>query len=284
MGNAAFVDLGNEVLVFDSFNLPEAAEDMRAAIDRLVGKPVRYVINSHWHGDHIRGNQVFAGAAIIATDITAEQMAERHPERICRQQQQLPQLAADIQHLRRERNLEKHEQTVKELDARLQFMMDIEQGLRQIELKLPTLTFQGSMTLFGDKRTAVLLEFSGHTDSDTAVYLPEDRILLAADLISIANHPALGQGTAANWLDALAECRRMDVAKLVPGHGPVGDASALASMETYLEDIRLLAANLTSEEAAAGEWPAVPDIYREWKADFLFAENLRYLTRTNHTP
>lgn len=277
MGNAAFVDLGSEVLVLDTFNLPEAARDMRSAIDSLLGKPVRYVVNSHWHGDHIRGNQAFTGAAIIATDRTAGEMAERHPERIRLQQQQLPLLAADIQQLRKERNEKKDEQTVKELDSRLQFLMDIEQGLQQIKLKLPTVTFQGRMTLRGDKRTAVLLEFSGHTDSDIVIYLPEDRMLLAADLVSIDNHPALGQGTAANWLDALAECCKLGVDKVAPGHGPVGDASALAAMEAYLLDMERLAANLTAEDAAAGNWPAVPDDYREWEADFLFTENLRFL-------
>lgn len=281
MGNAAFVDLGSEVLVLDTFNLPEAAEDMRSAIASLLGKPVRYVVNSHWHGDHIRGNQAFAGAAIIATDRTAAEMAERHPERIRLQQQQLPQLAADIQQLRSERNKEQHELTVNELDNRLQFLTDIERGLQQIELKLPTVTFRGRMTLFGDKRTATLLEFSGHTESDIVIYLPEDRILLAADLVSHHNHPALGQGTAANWLDALAECRKLGVDKVAPGHGPVGDGSALVAMETYLLDMGRLAANLTIEDAAAGNWPALPANYREWKADFLFTENLRFLMQNN---
>ena len=66
--NGGFVDLGEEVLVFDSFLSIAAATDLKKAVGELTGKPVRWVVNSHSHNDHIRGNQVFVHeASIIGT-------------------------------------------------------------------------------------------------------------------------------------------------------------------------------------------------------------------------
>ena len=76
VGNAGIVDLGGEALVFDTHFAPGAARELRAAAEELVG-PVRWVANSHWHGDHVRGNAVFEGATILATARTRELIATR---------------------------------------------------------------------------------------------------------------------------------------------------------------------------------------------------------------
>jgi len=59
IGNAGIVDLGDRTLVYDTFIAPQPAEDLRAAAEALTGRPVDTVINSHWHSDHMWGNQVF---------------------------------------------------------------------------------------------------------------------------------------------------------------------------------------------------------------------------------
>lgn len=55
--NAGVVDLGSELLVFDAFNTPSAAQELKIQAEILTGKKVKYLINSHYHGDHIFGNQ-----------------------------------------------------------------------------------------------------------------------------------------------------------------------------------------------------------------------------------
>src|SRR5437763_17078657 len=64
--NAGIIDLGSEVLVFDPFMTPHAALDLDKFIKAQIKKPVKYVVNSHYHNDHIRGNQVFSNATIIS--------------------------------------------------------------------------------------------------------------------------------------------------------------------------------------------------------------------------
>ena len=68
--NAGVVDLGDELLVFHSFSTPSAAKELRKQAEMICGKKVKYLINSHYHGDHMFGNQVFEDATIISTSLT----------------------------------------------------------------------------------------------------------------------------------------------------------------------------------------------------------------------
>ena len=75
--NAGIVDLGDETLVFDTFMHRAPAEALRADARRLTGRDPSIVVNSHWHGDHVRGNEIFAGAEIVATPRTKELVEEQ---------------------------------------------------------------------------------------------------------------------------------------------------------------------------------------------------------------
>src|SRR6478609_4034511 len=79
-GNAGIVALGERTLVFDTFLTPAAARDLRTAAEALTGQPVAYVVNSHYHMDHIHGNAVFDDATIITTGKTRERIANRGAE------------------------------------------------------------------------------------------------------------------------------------------------------------------------------------------------------------
>jgi hypothetical protein len=81
--NSGIVEIGNKVLVFDTFLTPEAAKDLKKAVESLTGKSVTYVINSHAHNDHIRGNQVFnPNSVIISTNNIRKQIEKDEPKQI----------------------------------------------------------------------------------------------------------------------------------------------------------------------------------------------------------
>lgn len=82
VGNAGFIDLGGRTLVLDTFNTQQVAEDLRWVAEKVTGCSVTWVINSHWHGDHIRGNQVFKDCKILSNEKTYQKMKAVHPERI----------------------------------------------------------------------------------------------------------------------------------------------------------------------------------------------------------
>lgn len=81
ISNAGIVDLGNKTLVFDAFINPDAANELRQTAEQLTKHPVSFLINSHYHDDHIRGNQAFVpGASIISTEWTKNEMQKAEPE------------------------------------------------------------------------------------------------------------------------------------------------------------------------------------------------------------
>ena len=74
IGNAGIVDLGNRTLVFDTFFTPQAAHDLRAAAESLTGRAVDAVINSHYHSDHIWGNQAFSQHTDIISTVETRRL------------------------------------------------------------------------------------------------------------------------------------------------------------------------------------------------------------------
>jgi cyclase len=93
-GNAGIVSLGSETLIFDTFLTPRAAQDLRAAAEQLTHQPIGWVVNSHWHGDHVSGNQVFAPPATIISTLKTRQLIAKD---VTGQQLTLPQLTFDSQ-------------------------------------------------------------------------------------------------------------------------------------------------------------------------------------------
>ncbi|WP_407269805.1 MBL fold metallo-hydrolase [Radiobacillus sp. PE A8.2] len=76
--NAGFVDLGEELLVFDAFSTISAAQSLKQIAEKLTSKKVKYLINSHYHGDHVFGNQVFIDAVIVSTALTRKWSIEQN--------------------------------------------------------------------------------------------------------------------------------------------------------------------------------------------------------------
>src|SRR5215831_13505567 len=91
--NAGIVDLGDKTLVFDPFMTPMAANELRTIAEQLTQKPVTVVIDSHFHSDHIRGNQEFKPfASIISSTITREEIAKEEPGQEAWEKQNVPVL------------------------------------------------------------------------------------------------------------------------------------------------------------------------------------------------
>jgi cyclase len=218
VGNAAFVDLGGEALVFDTHFTPGAARELRAAAEELAG-PVRWVVNSHWHGDHVRGNAVFEDATILSTARTRELIATRGEERL---------------RALKEGGLEDVEQDLRArgmLDE-LALLAELKAELPALEQRLPDETWEGRR----DVGHAELLTWGGgHSDSDGVVWLREQRVAFAADLVFVGRQLWAGDGDPARWLTILERLGELGIETVVPGHGPVGGPQDLATVRDYLE-------------------------------------------------
>ena len=211
VGNAGFVDLGEQTLVFDTTISLTAARELRAAAERegTVGT----VVYSHWHSDHVYGAGAMpADALVVATAGTARLMEERGAER-------LRQLKADP-------------------PTEGPFAELAETEVPRLELIYPDETFAAERSFVGAERTPQAISYGGgHTLSDAFLWLGEQKLLFAADLVVSETHPWVGDGDVRAWPGILERIAELGPETIVPGHGPVAGPEAIDFMLRYLYDV-----------------------------------------------
>ncbi len=266
IGNAGIVALGGRTLVFDSLYTPQAAADLRAVAEEVTGGPVDAVINSHWHSDHIWGNQAFdASTDIVSTEETRRLIVATRGER-----DYDALLAAAEENLAAAR-AELAAATDEAKRGELALWIDEYQGLVDakpiLRVRAPNLTFAERLTFHGSSRSAELIAFGGgHTQSDAVLFLPQERIAFMGDLLFVRCHPFLGGSDPECLLQALHHVSGLAPQVAVPGHGPVGSADSLDVMAQYVRTLNDLARGLVragKPEEAIGEI-AIPEPYRDW--------------------
>jgi cyclase len=275
-GNAGIISLGDWTLVFDTFLTPAAARDLHAAAESLTGQPVAYVVNSHYHMDHIHGNVVFADATIIATEKTRERIATRGAEILAEARQHPDYFAVSDDVIASVASLELRA----DLLALQGDYRALNAALPELSLWLPDITFERRLTLHGTERAAEVLSYGGgHTSSDAFLLLPAEHIAFLGDLLGVRTHPSFGQADLEQWDSILERIAALDIATAVPGHGPVGTLDDVATLRRYLGAMETLVSEAivrgeTEERVAALPPPAA---YADWQARTIFADNLRHL-------
>lgn len=278
MANAAIVDLGDATLVFDTMLTHTAGADLRRAAEELTGRPVTYVVNSHWHGDHVLGNQAFAGATIIATDQTRALMAEH---------------VVIKDRVGHRAGLEEHtrhlaDQIEQERDPRKRLGMDQDREdflhaldlIDTTEVVLPHVTVADRLVLHGSRRSAELLTYGGgHTLSDLFLYLPTEGIALLGDLAPVKTHPWLGHGSPAALLTIVDRLLMLDLKTYVAGHGLPGAPADMQAVSAYVTELQATVSRLAAEGATKADLGAlpIPDLARDWGAAHVFSWNVQFL-------
>jgi len=276
--NAGIVDLGDRTLIFDPFLTPTAAEDLRAAAAQLTNRPVAYVVNGHYHNDHIRGNQVFsADTDIISTTLTRELIATKGVDEIRWDTRNSPEQL----HVFEERlKTETDANTRKDIAFWVGYHRSIIESLPTLELRLPNRTFDKRLVFHGSRRTAEVITFGGgHTESDSILYLPAEKIAFMGDLLFIGCHPYLADGDPQEWLRSLAQIELLGLETLIPGHGRVGTSDDLALMRQYITELEELAAEVVKAEGSADQAAeqAIPPRFESWRFARFFPTNMRFL-------
>jgi len=179
--DAAIILLDDGVVVVDSHSAPSVARALISQIKTLTDKPVKYVVDTHFHFDHFRGNQAYLkvwpqDAEIIASEATRESIERRGVPRLKNEIVTLPQrienLKADLAKATEAKQKEK-------LEKGLRVQEDYLAELKTMQATLPTLTFERSLVLHRMSRTVEILWLGkAHTDGDVFVYLPRERLLV----------------------------------------------------------------------------------------------------------
>jgi cyclase len=272
--------LGDQTLVFDPFLTPAAAHDLRLVAESITGKPVSFVVNSHYHNDHIRGNQVFApGATIISAEWTRNAILEKEQAEIEWEKQHAPPRLAELEKTYQSASEEER----KELLMWIGYYRGMIDSHSQLTTTLPTLTFDGKLVLYGAGRTVEVRETGeGHTPSDLVLFLPNEKIVFMGDLIFVERHPWLGDGFPDKWKETLQQINDWSITTVVPGHGPVSGSEQLLTMAGYLAEFIGLAKaaidNGETEDELARQ--TLPQRYDHWWYGRFVAPNLRFLYRS----
>jgi glyoxylase-like metal-dependent hydrolase (beta-lactamase superfamily II) len=257
VGNAAIVDLGDETLVVDTHISYAAARELRQAAEEATGRPASLVFNTHWHADHVLGNEQFADATIVSTARTRELIttigAERLRSRMDALEEELP---AEVERLRAAGDEEGA--AVLEREA---------PELRMVRHRLPDETFEEERD-FG--RAKALTYGGGHTESDAFLLVPEAGVLVAGDLVVVAMQPWSGHGDPRSWAEILDRMLELDWDTCVPGHGPVCGRDILPPLRDY---------QLALDEAVRGgdPEPELPAEFRDWAGPEMWEVNITAL-------
>jgi glyoxylase-like metal-dependent hydrolase (beta-lactamase superfamily II) len=224
-GNTTVVVGEREALVVDSCYLPSSALADIAQIRQWTTKPVRYLVNTHWHYDHTMGNGVyweaFPGLDIVAHAATARQSEHYNQgwfERFPRRADAFRKILAEGKDSNG-KVLTAGEK--KEYEAALAGLAPVQREFASLVDKTPTLAFDAAMSLdLGGRQVQVMHLGRGNTAGDAIVYLPAEKILVAGDLV-VHPVPYLFGGYPTEFVETLGAMERLDFDVLVPGHGEI---------------------------------------------------------------
>ncbi|MEW5992738.1 MAG: MBL fold metallo-hydrolase [Chloroflexota bacterium] len=210
--NPSFVTTSDGVVVIDTPQLPSRAVEMRALAESHG--PIRYLINTEHHVDHIFGNYWFKGAgAVVNHQGLYDRFMVVGPELdpFAYAHEALPTDDPEGEAIFPERG---------------EYYRDPNKG---------TIVFTGDLTLRVGDHTFHCLHTPGHTPGQLAVHVPEERVVFTGDTIFSGCQTWLMTSDVPQWLEALERIRTLDVDRIVPGHGPVVGKDYLDVQRSHLE-------------------------------------------------
>jgi cyclase len=275
--NSGLIDLGRKILVFDTFLTPQAATDLREIAKNIFGRIPQIIINSHYHNDHIWGNQVFASNAHIISSSQTRALIETEGAEelkwyVSNSAQRLESILAQSPGT----DNEKQEQLLWRGEYE-----GIVEALPLLSVCMPDITFENHLEIHGANGTARLTTFEhSHTKSDTILHLPEEGIIFMSDLLFVGCHPYLADGDPFQLLKTLKDISQFQATQFIPGHGPVGTGTDILLMIEYIELIieiaRTLGEDLDKNEAKIKEMK-IPRRFLHWKIPTFWQSNIRFL-------
>lgn len=243
--NAGFVIGDDGILVVDTFENEAAAKQLLAEIRKLTKLPIKFVVNTHYHLDHVAGNAIFkeAGAVVLAQ--------------------------RNVSHWIHSENLKFFGKNIKP-----------EQKAMVEALSAPDVLYDSDLQVALGSREILVHVFPGHTGGDSVVMIPDAKVVFCGDLFWRNTLPNLIDASTEPWMGTLEDLQTPTpsaAVKYVPGHGDIGNFHDVEAFRGYLADLRGLVRRQI-KEGRSGEdlvnavLPAVKEKYGTWDFFDYFAK------------
>ena len=248
--NQGWFEFNDFVLVIDA-NFPNQAEEVTRLIKKQTNKPIRYVFDTHYHGDHADGNMIYAaqGATAIASE--------------------------NSQQLFNTKGIAGFEKS----------QTDKPEEYGSLKYQKPSLLFPRKMVIDDGTQRVELIHFGhAHTAGDAVAWLPNHKILFSGDAIVNGAFNYTGDSNTESWIGVLTEIQKMPIQTVAPGHGEASDNSLIALQKRYFVELReyiqqAIDAGKSLEEIKAEielpfykEWTGVDVRERTENIEFIYGE------------
>lgn len=246
-GNVVLIVGETSAMLVDSGQYPSLAELMSKKVREITDKPVRLLVNTHWHGDHLLSNFVFKkafpGILVLVHEETERNSAKyyaKFPEQVAG----YPKMIEDLRKMAKDGKAPESGRTLTE-EEKIGLQMDadaLEAGLVDLQnsrYEPADMTFQKEVHFDLGKRSARILNLGwGNTAGDTLILIPDAKVLVTGDTVVYPTPYSFGSNPN-EWIEVLKKMMALEVTTYVPGHGPVlKDASYIETVIALLEDVR----------------------------------------------
>ncbi|UJG41715.1 MAG: MBL fold metallo-hydrolase [Candidatus Heimdallarchaeum aukensis] len=204
-GNIAFINLGTALAFIDSGMYPTVAKEARKVAEETTGLKTKYLIITHYHSDHILGNQAFEDCKIISSKDTSNLIKKVAEERFS-------------------------EDNIKKI---IEENPELKDKWKELRIVFPNETFEDSYILKEGKKELEIVQVGGHTKGSSYVYFKEEKVVVVSDLLFSETFPYAGDETSDiyQWIKALEAITKLQTNIIVPGHGPI---TSVKEIEKYI--------------------------------------------------
>ena len=259
--NAAIFVRSKDVVVVDAHSKPSAATALIAQIRReITDKPVRYVVNTHFHWDHTQGDSAYKKTGhdvdIIATSATSQLMSQFSADRL---RQSLEEMSIQIDSLQERAGKSASQAEKSFCNEEIRHIRAYQNEMKGYAPELPTITFDTSY-LLKDAAFDLHLGWHGqsHTAGDVFVFCPQRKAIATGD----ASHgwvPNIGDGYPRQWPETIDDVAKLDFQYVLGGHGPMQpNRTIMTCQRNYIEELT----GLVSDAKSSGM--SLPDMQKQF--------------------
>lgn len=204
--NGGFIVGDEGVVVIEGLMTKAIAQKMLGEIKHVTPKPIRFLVYTHFHGDHTFAGGAFLPAAVVGHKECREELLEKWTPWVERFSTNRPDDAAEF---------------------------------RALKPVPPEIIFNEKLTIhLGNKRVELLYFGRAHTRGDIFTHIAKDRVVFSGDAVVNNRVPAFMDGYPSSWINVLDQVQALDFTTLVPGHGLLGSKQTAADLQGFIAELR----------------------------------------------